>query len=63
MTHLRALTFQKARALFDVGAELLKDAVDFLLGGDEVLERGSVHLRHESLVLFADCTGVGPQEN
>lgn len=60
---IKAGTFQKGWAFFDVGTQLFKDAVDLLLSGDEVFERGGVHLSHESLVLLADHTGIGSWEN
>lgn len=60
---MKADTFQKGWAFFDVSPQLFKDAIDLLLGGDEVFERGGVHLSHESLVLLADHTGIGSWEN
>lgn len=56
------LTFQEGGALLDVGPQLLKDAIDLLLGGDKVLEGRSIHLRHVSLILLDGDNGVASRE-
>lgn len=56
------LTFKEGGALLDVGPQLLKNAIDLLLGSDKVLEGGSIHLSHVSLVLLDCDNGVAPRE-
>lgn len=56
------LTFQEGGALLDVGPQLLKNAIDLLLGGDKVLERGSIHFSHVSLILLDCDDGVASRE-
>lgn len=56
------LTFKEGGTLLDVGPQLLKNAIDLLLGSDKVLERGSIHLSHVSLVLLDCDDGVAPRE-
>lgn len=56
------LTFQEGGALLDVGPQLLENAIDLLLGGDKVLERGSIHFSHVSLILLDCDNGVASRE-
>lgn len=56
------LTFQEGGALLDVGPQLLENAIDLLLGGDKVLERGSIHFSHVSLILLDCDDGVASRE-
>lgn len=46
----------------DVGAQLLKNAIDLLLGSDKVLEWRSIHLSHVSLILLDCDNGVASRE-
>ena len=56
------LTFQEGGALLDVGPQLLENAIDLLLGRDKVLERGSIHFSHVSLILLDCDNGVASRE-
>lgn len=56
------LTFEEGGALLDVGSQLLKNAIDLLLGSDKVLERGRIHLSHVSLILLDCDDGVASRE-
>lgn len=46
----------------DVGPQLLKNAIDLFLGSNEVLEWGSIHLSHVSLILLDGDDGVASRE-
>lgn len=56
------LTFKEGGTLLDVGPQLLKNAIDLLLGSDKVLEWRSIHLSHVSLILLDCDNGVASRE-